>query len=396
MTQAPLTLPEWDAMLENIAPVGNQLINRWGRSNPSEDDRRDLFRLALSAVANGYIAHIALDPRRPTWTALWNISMNMGGPCPDYTYRTTEVDPQGTYRISGFRGSNRFVEIGQHSYELLGHEGPTSVAPLQHSLDDLTLGEGGAYSVILSPERPAGYDGDWWPLQPTTVRLLLRQCAVDWIKEVDARIAIERLDEGPPTSTAEIDRRIANLGKWAEGSVRFDIDLARWYREHHGVNVLTRSKKIESIGGMPNQVYYDGAYEIEDDEALVIETALPRRCLYWSLLVADDRFSTIDWANRQSSLNEAQARIDSDGKVRVVISRQDPGVQNWLDKADNPWGIIQMRWKVPSDAPDPVVVKCKVADVRRHLPAETPAYTAEERAEAIRRRRVGYQMRTHW
>jgi len=34
--------------------------------------------------------------------------------------------------------------------------------------------------------------------------------------------------------------------------------------------------------------------------------------------------------------------------------------------------------------------------VRRHLPAETPAYTAEERAEAIRRRRVGYQMRTHW
>lgn len=396
MTENSLTLPEWDAMLKTIAPVGNQLVNRWGRTDPSEDDRRDIFRLALSAVANGYLSHIALDPRRPTWTPCWNISMNMGGPCPDYTYRTTDVDPRGTYRISGFRGSTRFVEVGQHSYELLGHEGPTSVAPMQHSLDDLTFGEGGAYSVILSPERPAGYDGDWWPLQPTTVRLLLRQCAVDWINEVDARIAIERLDDAQPTSAAEIDRRIANLGKWAEGMVRFDIDLARWYRENHGVNVLTRSKKIESIGGMPNQVYYDGAYEIEDDEALVIETALPRQCLYWSLLVADDRFSTIDWANRQSSLNEAQARLDSDGKLRVVISRQDPGVQNWMDKADNPWGIIQMRWKVPSDAPDASVTRCKVADVRKHLPAETPAYSAEEREEAIRRRRVGYQMRTHW
>lgn len=113
-------------------------------------------------------------------------------------------------------------------------------------------------------------------------------------------------------------------------------------------------------------------------------------------MVADDRFSTVDWANRQSSLNEAQARIDSDGKLRVVISRTDPGVQNWMDKADNPWGIIQMRWKLPSDAPDALVTRCKVADVRKHLPADTPVYTARERAEAIAKRRVGYQLRLHW
>lgn len=396
MADQRLEMPEWRAMLANIAPVGDQLIQRWGRAHPSADDRRDLFRLALSAVANGYLSHVALDPRRPTWTPCWNIAMNMGGPCPDYTYRTTDVDPKGAYRISGFRGTNRFVEIGQQSYELLGHEGATSVVPVQHSLDDLALGPDGAFSVILSPERPAGHGGDWWPLQPTTVRLLMRQCAVDWIRETDARVAIERLDDAPATTNAEVDRRIANLGPWAEGMVRFDIDLARWYRDHHGINVLTRSKKIESIGGMPNQVYYDGAYEIADDEALVIETALPRQCLYWSVLVADDRFSTVDWANHQSSLNASQARLDRDGKLRAVISKRDPGVQNWLDKADNPWGIIQLRWKLPSDAPDPTVTRCKLADARQHLPAETPDYSRAEREEAIRRRRVGYQMRQHW
>ena len=79
-----------------------------------------------------------------------------------------------------------------------------------------------------------------------------------------------------------------------------------------------------------------------------------------------------------------------------MISKRDPGVQNWLDKADNPWGIIQLRWKLPSDAPDPTVVRCKVADVRKHLPEETPAYSKAEREEAIRRRRVGYQLRLHW
>lgn len=187
MTDAALHMPEWDAMLANIAPVGDQLLNCWGRTDPSADDRRDLFRLVLSAVANGYLSHVALDPARPTWVPCWNISMNMGGPCPDYTYRTTDVDPAGTYRIPGFRGTNRFVEIGQQSYELLGHEGPTSVAPMQHSLDELALGRDGAFSVILSAERPAGHEGDWWPLQPRTVRLLLRQCAVDWINEVEPR-----------------------------------------------------------------------------------------------------------------------------------------------------------------------------------------------------------------
>jgi len=34
--------------------------------------------------------------------------------------------------------------------------------------------------------------------------------------------------------------------------------------------------------------------------------------------------------------------------------------------------------------------------VRRHLPAETPVFTQRERDEAIRKRRVGYQMRQHW
>lgn len=96
MTDTPLHIPEWNAMLANIAPVGDQLLNRWGRIDPSADDRRNLLRLAPFAVANGYLSHVALDPARPTWTPCWNISMNMGGACPDYTYRTTDEDPAAT------------------------------------------------------------------------------------------------------------------------------------------------------------------------------------------------------------------------------------------------------------------------------------------------------------
>jgi hypothetical protein len=39
---------------------------------------------------------------------------------------------------------------------------------------------------------------------------------------------------------------------------------------------------------------------------------------------------------RLSCLNDAQAQVDGDGVLRAVISKQDPGVHNWLDKADFP------------------------------------------------------------
>ena len=35
------------------------------------------------------------------------------------------------------------------------------------------------------------------------------------------------------------------------------------------------------MGGLPKQAYYDGIHEIDDDEALILETALPEECRYW-------------------------------------------------------------------------------------------------------------------
>ena len=35
-----------------------------------------------------------------------------------------------------------------------------------NDLDEVELGEGGSFSVVLSAERPDGHDGDWWELDP--------------------------------------------------------------------------------------------------------------------------------------------------------------------------------------------------------------------------------------
>ncbi len=404
-----MTLPSWADQMKALEKVGSNLIAKWRPDGATAAEIQDMNKLALSMLASGYLCRVYTDIRRPVFMPMWNYAFNQGGPSPDYVYSTVEIDPQGVYRISGYRGTTRFVELTQQAVDMLNPQAMGGTAPyaFTNDLDELSISEDGYFSVILSPQRPDGYSGDWWELHDRTCRILMRRCSCDWNREIDASVAIERLDAGgaaPPTSTPsgadmtpeEIARRFSDLSAWIEGVIEFDMRLIRYYRDHHGVNTLLRSGKIDEMGGLPKQAYYDGIHEIGDSEALIIETELPRRCRYWQALVGDDRFCTVDWVNRQSSLNDFQARIDSDGKFRAVISRLDPAVPNWLDKGDYPWGIIQMRWNQATDYPDPTIKKVPFAEIRDHLPADTPVVTPEERKEQLRIRREGAQLRRIW
>ena len=394
-----MTLPGWADQLRALEPVGASLMAKWRPDGATEAEAQDMNKLALSILASGYLCHVYADTTRPAFMPNWNYAFNQGGPNPDYVYSVAEVDGAGTYRISGFRGTARFVEITQQKWNFLAPSLITTGGTVfgSHDLDDLALDDEGYFSVILSGQKPDGYEGDWWELGPATKRLTLRRCSCDWRNEVDARMAIERLDDpGEDMTPEEIARRFAELPRWIEEMIDFDMQLIRYYREHHGVNTFLRSSKVDDMGGLPKQAYYDGIHEITDDEALILETKLPEVCRYWQALVGDDRFCTVDWVNRQSSLNDVQAHVDADGRFRAVISRLDPGVPNWLDKADYPWGIIQMRWNHASNYPDPVMKKVPFAEIRRHLPADTPVVSPAERKEKLRQRREAAQLRRIW
>ena len=393
-------LPSWSDQMRALERVGDQLCVAWRPDGATEAERQDMYRLALSILSCGYLCRAYTNARRPEWMPLWNIAFNQGGPVPDYIYKTTEIDPTGVYRISGYRGTSRFVEITQQAVDMFSPDmlkQRSGSTPASHDLDELQIAADGYFSVILSAERPAGHDGDWWRLAPQTARLLMRNCCADWMREVDARVAIERLDAvGEEMSPEEFARRFSEMADWIVGMITFDMQLVRYYREHHGINTFLRSKLMDQLGPLPVQVYYDGIHEIDDGEALIIETELPKKCRYWQLLVADDRFSTVDWVNRQSSLNDSQARVDGDGVLRAVISSRDPGVPNWLDKGNVPWGVIQMRWNKASDHPDPKIQKVALSEVRKVLPADTPVVTPAQRREQLRARREAAQMRNLW
>ena len=56
--------------------------------------------------------------------------------------------------------------------------------------------------------------------------------------------------------------------------------------------------------------------------------------------LTDELWSSVDWQNRQSSLNGYTAKLDKDGKFGAVISAQDPGAPNWLDNMGLKRGMI--------------------------------------------------------
>jgi hypothetical protein len=399
-------LPTWSDQLRALEGVVDNLLAIWRPDGATEAEVQDMNKLALSILACGYLCHVYTDARRPVFMPLWNFACNQGGPNPDYVYLNAQIDDDGIYEISGYRGTSRFVEITQQQQHMMGMgtftqpagDAPPRKGPTTRDLDELTIGDDASFSVILSAERPEGYTGDWWPIDRGAKRLLMRKCACDWKHEVDARVAINRLDDsGEDMSPAEIARRFSEMPQWIEGMIHFDMHLVRYYREHHGMNVLLRSQWIQQGGGLATkQAYYDGIHEIADDEALIVEFPVPTECHYWQILVADDRFATVDWVNRQSSLNDAQARIDSDGWFRAVVSKQDPGVHNWLDKADFPWGILQARFYRANDYPECTVTKVPVVEVRKHLPPNTPVMTPAERQQQLSERREGAQFRRIW
>ncbi len=72
-------------------------------------------------------------------------------------------------------------------------------------------------------------------------------------------------------------------------------------------------------GALAKQVYWPACFQLDEDEALIIETELPEHRPYWNIQLNDPYFNALEYVYRLSSLNGHMAKISSDGKFRAVI-----------------------------------------------------------------------------
>jgi hypothetical protein len=223
----------------------------------------------------------------------------------------------------------------------------------------------------------------------------------DWAKENDLTISIERLDKPlrRPRRTAEdLEQRLRSVpGAAAALALPFVDDVSRLRSEGY-INKfkVTDASTVSEYGGIVGQIYYMTAYEIDDDEALIIETKVPAKCQYRSIMLANEIDETLDASHNQISLNDSQAEPDDDGVLRVVVSAKDPGVANWLDTTGHGKGLIEQRWTNCSERPTTSIRRVNFADVRKSLPEGSKRITTEQRDHEIRERHFHFQLRPIW
>ena len=353
-------------------------------------------RLFFMALASGWFSAFS-DPDFPDFVPAVNTHFNLVGTNPDFIYGAASIDGAGRYVISGERGDGLFLllDIVAGGLGVMDKLGP-SLGTID--LGGLTLDPNGRFALMLSAERPGDWPGDWHKVDPSARSLTLRQARYDWGKGHDARVAIERVDlaHAPRQwSPEEIAERLtalaaypARLAGMALGFIKAQRDKGLWNALEHD--------DWAGRGGVTGQHYYQGLFRLEPGEVLLLETELPDRVRYWNVQLSDMMWNSIDWMNRQSSLNGGQARIDADGRFRAVIAVEDPGVPNWLDTGGNHEGAIMLRWTEASSGPAPVLMVVRAEELREKLPSKTPFATPDQRQEQLRARRRAVQWRRRW
>lgn len=358
--------------------------------------KQEAIQQMMMSLSQGYQAIFHSDPQHPQWFSFINPIYKSAAPNPDYMYRMAFVEPAGTYRLSGRRGTTLFAHISIGS-GFIGVDDQPGPAIGNIDMDSLDIAEDGTFELIVGPARPEGYTGDFLELGANACTLSIREASYDWLTETDSKLSIERLD-GPATyrrwPPEEIAHRMERLAGFPARLAKLFVHFVKTLSQHPRNSVVMNT--WSDIGGLANQTYYEGLFEFAPGECVVVETDVPETVRYWSALLADQLFNTIEWEKCQSSLNGFQATLDSDGKFRAVICDVDPGVPNWLDTAGRHKGVLQGRWFEASSAPHPRLKLVKLANLRDHLPADTPVIDEAERKRRLQIRFRGAQMRTKW
>ncbi len=377
----------WCSYAERIKAVGESITGEGFPDDPRL--RAEGYRYVSRLTNLAQLIYVEFgDPDRPSLFRVGDDTTPFGATNTDNNYYRAILHPTGTYRVTGDVTGVKELLFSVQDGEFVF--GKTEVLA-ELSLEELVVGDDGTLELYLGgPQRPP----NWLPLAPEAEYLNVREFVGDWEHDALASLYMERIDDiGPPANltpaahAAALDR----VATWVEASVGLWKEYVAGLRSFLPTNGL--QAPLKPVGGAQNMLHGAGQWGLEPHQALIIEFDRPD-VTYWSVQTyVLDWMVPLDFANRVTSLNDGQLRQDDDGTFRVVLSHTDPGVQNWLDTSGLPNGLFTYRYVRPKNAPAPVTTVVEAADVRAHLPASTPVFSAEERRDQITSRRRGVARR---
>lgn len=380
----------WDLLCDSIREVGHGMLA--SEFAQSDLERAEGYRYIMGLLVMRLQKLLyRTGPEQPAFTRQMDDIVKFGLDNPDgINSKSAEIRDDLRYRLYGRAGGERYVELVQS-----GDRGTLS----NHFLADFGIAAGDRFEIILSADPQPG---NWVPLAPGATALLCRQIQYDWDAEGYTEIHIEQIDVDGSTAggvpiclrvpePAAVAAELRAVAGTFTAEFQFWQDYTRAFRRE-GDNVIPRDQPLAMSGHSKVRAAPKGFFVLEPDEAMLLEFEDPGG-MHWSVAIGDTWFRSFDPSHHQISLNGAQAVRDSDGRYRMVIAHQDPGIANWLDTVGHRRGNITFRYVRTDERPHANIHVAPLAEIVAALPANTARITPQERAAVIARRNSAYSRR---
>ncbi|MDX1735902.1 MAG: hypothetical protein R3228_16120 [Halioglobus sp.] len=380
------------------------------------------------------------DPRFPEFFRSMDMLRKWTAENPDALYLKAPIDGMKYYEVRGraansaaWRDSRRDIG-GPQAPRMVSFATITSVPGdtgdllemgncRNQTLDHMTAfdiepDESGEFTLMIGPERPPAYKGYFLQSRKLTdcrragtseVRvatlLSVREIFSNWAAEQPLELEIRRLDAvgatRPPVDSAFMAGKLRKIASDLPNQVAF------WQQVQELALEVNRDLNFDGKRAMPinginppappftaagvagaGQLYAGGQFDFGPDEALLITVTAPREPHYIGLQLSNLWFEGPDQQNYTSSLNGHQLPPASDGSRYFIIAHRDPGVAGWVDTTGLERGTHAMRFIFREEVSDDLLPQLQtrvvpLAELARHLPADTPRVSPEERTGQI-------------
>ncbi len=430
----------WDQLEDDLARARDAVDDpKLYAAPPSDRTLAEGYRYLLGFLYGSIERALSEDPSFPRFRRSLQPLNKATIDNADALYLSAAIDGEATYRIRGAAPPGwrppRYV-IFEAMTAYAGDSG--SIAELEPGarvntgvLDSTKIhfAAEGAFEILLAPERPADYTGDFIAtravraipqldgttktMEFTARYVAVRELFTDWENQAPMELQVVRAGfEGAPQpepDAASMARRVRRAGELVKNQMLFwnefyartletYADLDGDGQQFMPVNDLNppAPAALATGGGQSTNVYSGGQFALAADEALIIEERIPVEPAYIGFHLSNLWGESTDYANAQSSLNGFQAELDADRALRLVVAHRDPLVPNWVDTTGLTAGFMSVRWtypEPPGQLPSVRVTKVPFHEIRAHLPPETRTVTREERREQIRARQEHVQRR---
>jgi Protein of unknown function (DUF1214) len=364
----------------------NEVARRLGGRDKKLAD--SYLRQVMMVLSGSYTAVMTSSLQNPDFAPYIPYLTPYLGPNPDTNYGIAPVVSDGVYRIYGNLGKQSIAGLtlrdgGPHLGGLNGRRlGEIDFDHIDHD-------QNGNFSLVLSRAKPVEISAEqWFPLPENTSCIMSRRISKG-PEEVDGNWEIERIDRNGRAGEESLNHKLDMVLSCARTTNDFVLSYYRKLQESGAEQGFTLMDQAE-YGGLINQAYYFHVFNLAQDNMLILESDVPDS-RYWSIQALDPFITSLDFVNHQTFLNDRQARPDPDGKVRLVLSSQDPGVHNWIDTQNWSEGVLLWRWNDVTELPRPVVKSIPVSEKLNGCGGQV---SVDRRREILASRRRFYKART--